>query len=271
MVQEIKVVSDLGRQEGESGEHEEAWRRIRSADGILVPGGFGSRGVEGKILAAKYAREHNVPYLGICLGMQVRRTPALLCTHPVTRPHFASLQDIVNDYWQPRSVQEVLHCPQRVEHSRRRCADTLRALHNAIWPRTACGTMPIGMTSSSNQTLDVCDVLVQTAVIEFARNVLGLADANSAEFEAATPNPVVVFMPEGSTTHKGGTMRLGSRKTILQTMDCITARLYQAWPLGAHCDYQFGVHFLAQGGALCQSSELGSTLAESILVFGLFV
>ena len=40
-------------------------------DAILVPGGFGKRGVEGKILAAQYAREHKVPYLGICLGMQV--------------------------------------------------------------------------------------------------------------------------------------------------------------------------------------------------------
>ncbi len=40
-------------------------------DGILVPGGFGDRGIEGKILAAQYAREHNVPYLGICLGMQI--------------------------------------------------------------------------------------------------------------------------------------------------------------------------------------------------------
>ena len=39
--------------------------------GILIPGGFGSRGVEGKILAATYAREHNIPYLGICLGMQI--------------------------------------------------------------------------------------------------------------------------------------------------------------------------------------------------------
>ena len=58
--------------------------------------------------------------------------------------------------------------------------------------------------------------------------MLGLADANSAEFEPACSTPVVVFMPEGSTTHKGGTMRLGSRRTILQTMDCITAKLYQA-------------------------------------------
>lgn len=44
---------------------------LAGIDGILVPGGFGERGVEGKILAAKYAREHKIPYLGICLGMQV--------------------------------------------------------------------------------------------------------------------------------------------------------------------------------------------------------
>jgi len=44
---------------------------LEPADGILVPGGFGARGVEGKILAARYAREHEVPYFGICLGMQV--------------------------------------------------------------------------------------------------------------------------------------------------------------------------------------------------------
>lgn len=44
---------------------------LRDADGILVPGGFGDRGVEGKIEAIKYAREHNVPFLGICLGMQL--------------------------------------------------------------------------------------------------------------------------------------------------------------------------------------------------------
>lgn len=47
------------------------WEALREADGIVVPGGFGSRGIEGKILAAKYARENKVPYLGLCLGMQV--------------------------------------------------------------------------------------------------------------------------------------------------------------------------------------------------------
>ncbi len=46
-------------------------KELSDLDAILVPGGFGSRGVEGKILAAKYAREHEVPYLGLCLGMQV--------------------------------------------------------------------------------------------------------------------------------------------------------------------------------------------------------
>ncbi len=47
------------------------WKRLKSVDGILVPGGFGARGVEGKIMAAKYAREKNVPYFGLCLGMQI--------------------------------------------------------------------------------------------------------------------------------------------------------------------------------------------------------
>ncbi|GAB4823125.1 hypothetical protein N2152v2_010171 [Parachlorella kessleri] len=120
----------------DSAAYDAAWEKLHNADGILVPGGFGNRGVEGKILAANYARVNDRPYLGICLGMQI-------------------------------------------------------------------------------------------AVIEFARNVLGWAEANSTEFDAATPNPTVVFMPEGSTTHKGGTMRLGSRRTLLQTVDCISAKLYQ--------------------------------------------
>lgn len=47
------------------------WRDLRSVDGIVVPGGFGIRGTEGKIMAAKYARENKVPFLGLCLGMQI--------------------------------------------------------------------------------------------------------------------------------------------------------------------------------------------------------
>jgi len=115
--------------------HTTAWALVKAADGILVPGGFGNRGIEGKILAANYARENSKPYLGICLGLQV-------------------------------------------------------------------------------------------AVIEFARNVLGKAGANSTEFDETTPHPAVIFMPEGSRTHMGGTMRLGSRQTNLQTEDCAASRLY---------------------------------------------
>ncbi len=47
------------------------WDMVRAADGIIVPGGFGGRGIEGKIQAARYARENNIPYLGLCLGMQL--------------------------------------------------------------------------------------------------------------------------------------------------------------------------------------------------------
>ncbi|KAA8527214.1 hypothetical protein F0562_008557 [Nyssa sinensis] len=112
-----------------------AWDLLKGADGVLVPGGFGDRGVEGKILAAKYARENKIPFLGICLGMQI-------------------------------------------------------------------------------------------AVIEFARSVLGLHDANSTEFNPKTSNPCVIFMPEGSKTHMGGTMRLGSRRTYFKVTDCKSAKLY---------------------------------------------
>jgi CTP synthase len=51
-------------------EKDKGWEIVQGADGILVPGGFGSRGIEGKIMAARYARERRVPYLGLCLGMQ---------------------------------------------------------------------------------------------------------------------------------------------------------------------------------------------------------
>lgn len=52
-------------------EYHKAWHHICQADGILVPGGFGTRGIEGMIAAAKYARENDVPYLGVCLGLQI--------------------------------------------------------------------------------------------------------------------------------------------------------------------------------------------------------
>ena len=112
-----------------------AWGLLKSSDGVLVPGGFGDRGIEGKVVAAKYSRENNVPYLGICLGLQV-------------------------------------------------------------------------------------------ATIEFCRNVLGISGANSTEFDENVEYPAVIFMPEISKTHLGGTMRLGSRPTIWQVDDCKIKRLY---------------------------------------------
>ncbi|XP_078153064.1 uncharacterized protein LOC144548251 [Carex rostrata] len=112
-----------------------AWNLLKGAEGILVPGGFGDRGVQGKILAAKYARENKIPFLGICLGMQI-------------------------------------------------------------------------------------------AVIEFARSVMKLPGANSTEFDPDTRSPCVIFMPEGSKTHMGGTMRLGSRRTYFQTRNSKAAKLH---------------------------------------------
>jgi len=55
----------------ESEKRKAAWEKLKEVDGVLIPGGFGDRGVEGKVLAAKFCRENKVPYLGICLGMQV--------------------------------------------------------------------------------------------------------------------------------------------------------------------------------------------------------
>jgi len=63
-VEVVRVDAELIVQEGGD-------KDLADVDGILVPGGFGDRGTEGKILAAKYAREHKIPYFGICLGMQI--------------------------------------------------------------------------------------------------------------------------------------------------------------------------------------------------------
>lgn len=51
--------------------YDKEWTKLKQADGIIIPGGFGVRGMEGKVLASKYARENNIPFLGICLGLQM--------------------------------------------------------------------------------------------------------------------------------------------------------------------------------------------------------
>ena len=118
---------------------------LDGADAILVPGGFGSRGIEGKISAVRHAREQGIPFLGICLGMQV-------------------------------------------------------------------------------------------AVIEYARNVLGLEGANSTEFDAATDHPVIALITEwmeadgikqvrGKGSDLGGTMRLGAQPCSL-VKDSLSRNLY---------------------------------------------
>ena len=100
--------------------------RLGGIDGMIIPGGFGTRGTEGMVLAAQYAREKGIPFLGICLGMQM-------------------------------------------------------------------------------------------ALVEFARNVVGWRDANSAELDPATLHPVIDLMPEQkNVTDLGGTMRLGACPCVLR-------------------------------------------------------
>lgn len=68
----LVVIEAEALEDGEyNNTHNDAWRLLKSVDGIVVPGGFDKRGVEGKIRAVRFARENKVPYLGLCLGMQV--------------------------------------------------------------------------------------------------------------------------------------------------------------------------------------------------------
>ncbi len=121
--------------DAEQVEREGAASQFAGVHGILVPGGFGDRGIEGKIEAVRYAREQRMPFFGICLGMQC-------------------------------------------------------------------------------------------AVIEYARNVCGIAGANSAEFDAAAPHKVIDLLPEQrAIAEKGGTMRLGLYPVVLGE-GSLASRLY---------------------------------------------
>jgi len=74
-VHNISVFSDSSPNKRHKNEHKNAyknaWNKLKSVDGILIPGGFGDRGIEGKILAVNYARTNKIPFLGICLGLQM--------------------------------------------------------------------------------------------------------------------------------------------------------------------------------------------------------
>ena len=77
------------------------WAMLKQADGIVVPGGFGARGVEGKIAAVRYAREHHVPYFGLCLGMQI-------ATIEFAR-HVAGVKAATSTEFTPSAEEPVIH------------------------------------------------------------------------------------------------------------------------------------------------------------------
>lgn len=162
---------------------------LADADGILVPGGFGNRGIEGKICSANHARVNKIPFFGICLGMQI-------------------------------------------------------------------------------------------AVIEFARNVAGLKDANSSEFDEFTPNPVIYLMLEwfdertGSTqqrdesSDKGATMRLGAYPCRI-TKDTFAYQAYGEENISERHRhrYEFNNDFktlLAEKGLIVSGSSPSGDLVEII-------
>ncbi|MFM7058456.1 MAG: CTP synthase [Planctomycetota bacterium] len=166
------------RLEAEEFERQSAEMLLKGVDGLLVPGGFGMRGIEGKIQAIQFARERELPFFGICLGMQC-------------------------------------------------------------------------------------------AVIEFARNVLGLADANSSEFSSETRNPVICLL-EGQKTvnRKGGTMRLGAQPCLL-TAGTHAARAYGAPEISERHRhrYEFNPEYRSQfadAGMLIAGTSPGGTLVEVI-------
>ena len=152
--------------------------KMKGLQGIIVPGGFGNRGVEGKIETIKYARENNIPFLGICLGMQM-------------------------------------------------------------------------------------------AVVEFARNVLGLKDANSAEFSETTANPVIHIMDEQiGVDKKGGTMRLGAYPCILKD-GTLAKELYGAEKISERHRhrYEYNNEYkerLEKAGLICSGTSPDGKLVEIV-------
>ena len=86
------VASDLDENDAETSpeEHQRAWDRLKSCHGIVVPGGFGTRGFDGKMAAIRYARESGIPFLGICLGMQAAVVE--YCRNVLNRPNAHSAE-----------------------------------------------------------------------------------------------------------------------------------------------------------------------------------
>ena len=148
---------------------------MAGVDGILVPGGFGNRGIEGKIKAIQYAREHKIPFFGICLGMQC-------------------------------------------------------------------------------------------AVIEFARHVCGMADANSSEFNPNSTHPVIDLMPEQLDVEDlGGTMRLGLYPCKVYT-DTLTSKAYNAELIYERHRHRYEFNNAFREKIVGKGLVLGGTLPNGRLV-----
>ena len=151
---------------------------LGDVDAVLVPGGFGVRGTEGKIAAVRYARERKVPFFGICLGLQM-------------------------------------------------------------------------------------------AVVEFARDVLGLANANSVEFDERTPHPVISLMEsQVQIQDKGGTMRLGAYGCVLKS-GTLAARLYGKDEISERHRHRYEVNNayrsrLSDGGMVVSGHNAELNLVEMI-------
>ncbi|MCR4660777.1 MAG: CTP synthase [Clostridia bacterium] len=148
---------------------------LKDAHGIIVPGGFGGRGIEGMISAVKYARANNIPFFGICLGMQI-------------------------------------------------------------------------------------------AVIEYARNVLNLADANSGEFNDQSKNKVIDFMPgQYEDIDKGGTLRLGAYPCVIEE-NTNMRKLYQKEQISERHRHRYEFNndyidaFTKAGLTLCGKSPNGNLI-----------
>lgn len=148
---------------------------MAGVDGILVPGGFGNRGIEGKIKAIQYAREHKIPFFGICLGMQC-------------------------------------------------------------------------------------------AVIEFARHVCGMADANSSEFNPNSTHPVIDLMPEQLDVEDlGGTMRLGLYPCKVYP-DTLTSKAYNAELIYERHRHRYEFNNAFREEIVGKGLVLGGTLPNGRLV-----
>ena len=171
----------ISSEELETGNYKEILNNYREnevLDGILIPGGFGERGVDGKVNAVKYARENKIPFLGICLGMQC-------------------------------------------------------------------------------------------AVIEFARNVCNLKNANSTEFDEETPYPVIDLLPEQrEIEEKGGTMRLGAYPAILKE-GTLAHKLYGKTEVNERHRHRYEVNpeyhkILEENGLVISGTSPDGKLAEFV-------